>query len=154
MMNKIVNMAEAGPISDFIVTDDQDKDVLMLNMGFRLVASSNGLRLWVCRMCNGDFVVEDVWLMEAPSESEALEKVMKENRFHEEERESFKMYEMKHAVWLVFKMTELIKRETPVIHHLIEDNLQTLVYTLQIVETKREQDEYTTFDPNTYKARG
>jgi hypothetical protein len=56
-MNRIVNMAEGGPISDVAVTKNSDEDLILLSIGFRLVAEIGELRFWVCRMCNGDLVV-------------------------------------------------------------------------------------------------
>jgi hypothetical protein len=74
-MNKIVNLAEGGPISDFAFTTSDESDIVLLNMGFRIAADVHGMKLWVCRMCNGSMVVTDVRLVNAVGHRQAIERV-------------------------------------------------------------------------------
>jgi hypothetical protein len=71
-MNKVINLAEGGPISDVVVTNDTEQDLLLLSMGFRHLSTVGSLRLWACRLCNSNNALKDILLMNAGSHSEAV----------------------------------------------------------------------------------
>ena len=105
-MNKVVSMAEGGPISDFAVSDSSEKDLVLLSLGFRLITAWDDIRLWSCRMCNGDKVVDGVFLIPASSHGNAVE-VIKEKKFVDNVTVDHRFLEILPNVWLVFKLFDL-----------------------------------------------
>jgi hypothetical protein len=99
-MNTLVNMAEGGPISDVAVTKTSDEDLIMLSIGFRLAAEIGELRFWVCRMCNGNLVVEKMWIFKAQTHTDAKDKMTHYDPGNEI-NEDYKFLEVQHELWLV-----------------------------------------------------
>jgi hypothetical protein len=144
-MNKVVSMAEGGPISDFAVSDSSEKDLVLLSLGFRLITEWDDIRLWSCRMCNGDKVVDDVFLISAISHGDAVAEIKKTVI---NVTDDYRFLEILQNIWLIFKLFDL--STAPV-------NANTgisVVFTIEIVKSPEEVAVYTNEASSGYIVRG